>query len=1145
MKKNLNYYESSRLYSNWQKLLLTMKLTVFLLLFGLVNLIAGPTYSQNTEISLNMKDASVKSVLSKIEEISEFYFLYNSKLIDVERKVDIVAENEPIKNILSEILSNDVSVIVSDRQIVLTHAQKSAELEEFIQQQRTITGIVTSTADGNPLIGVTVLVQGTTLGTLTDINGRYSILVPNNEAVLQFSFIGFTQQVIIVGSQTSINVSMSEAMQQMNEVIVTALGIKREAKSLGYSATSVNTEQISDPATTNVGNALLGKVAGLVVSNIQSGSGGSSKLRIRGQSSFGGNNSPLIVVNGVPIDNTSTVASGVSGGDFGDGLTSLNSENIESMTVLKGASAAALYGYRAKDGVVIITTKTGAGQKGLGIEFTSSFSAFRPIDFIDYQYEYGQGEFGIRPQSPSDAKSSGGWSFGTKFDGEQVYSIDGNLHPYLPFKDRINAIYRTGRNITNNIAFSGGNERGNFRFSFSNVDATNIAPKSSFTKKNMDLGLNYKFGEKLSAQLNANYSIEDNINPFRSDVQGTLYAGLLNLASSADPRWTKDSYKDPITGNEVPWNRFTDHAGWYWIINERGSGRKRNRIYGNVLLRYQLTPWLYAQGRVGQDYYNADSWSKTPTGALNLTPAVSGFNGGFSQGINSFRELNSDFLIGANKTFGDFRIDATFGGNSMSQITNNLSTSVTNFYVRDLYTIANGQTKNPTYNYSEKKVNSLYGTMDFSFRDFLFLNLTGRNDWFSTLNPKSNSYLYPSISTSFLFSQAFASAMPSWLDYGKLRASYAEVGGDTDPYMNVLFYQMQTNPFNNFPYGNIDGNLSPNPNMRPLKVKEAEVGLELILFERRISLDIAAYRKNTVDEILNIDVSRLSGYSQTKVNVGRLRNQGIEGLITVVPVRTQNFSWESAFNYTYNLSKVLELASNQTKIDVYSSLFVGQISHELGKPMGSVIGRDYLRNDKGEVVLNNGRFLAGNLKTFGSGLPPHVGGWLNTFEYKGIRVFTQIDFKAGRDFVIISNTAYNALRKGHSKESLVGRRDGENGVVFDGVNLDGSRNTTAVECESFYTDYSGKKISTPFVYNASFVRWRTLRASYDFSKFVNRTFIKGLTLNASINNLLVFYSEIPNIDPECISTSSDLNVGLEAVTAPSTRDYSISLSVTF
>ncbi|MEO9004907.1 MAG: outer membrane beta-barrel protein, partial [Ginsengibacter sp.] len=523
-----------------------------------------------------------------------------------------------------------------------------------------------------------------------------------------------------------------------------------------------------------------------------------------------------------------------------------------------------------------------------------------------------------------------------------------------------------------------------------------------------------------------------------------------------------------------------------------------------------------------------------------IGPAASGFNGNFYQDAESFREVNLDFLVGANKKLGMFGMDVTIGGNSMDQKHQTLSTSVTNFYVRDLYTINNGQIKEPNFVYSEKRVNSLYATVDFSFKDFLFLNGTGRNDWFSTLNPKSNQYLYPSVSLSFLFSEAFSKSLPSWLNYGKLRAAYAEVGGDTDPYTNSLFYSLSSNPFNGVPLGSISGSVSPNPNLKPLKVKEAEIGLELSILDRRINLDLAAYRKNTVDEILNVDISNASGFGQTKVNAGRLRNQGIEALLSVVIVRTQNLSWESSLNYTYNQSKVLELANNQQKVDVGTGNFIGIASEEVGKPMGSIRGVDYRRDDQGRIITVNGRFLAGNIITYGSSIPKYTGGWLNTFTYKRFRVFAQIDFKGGNK--IISNSNFNMMRHGLHKASLVGR---EGGVVFPGVNTDGTPNKTAVEAESFYSDYRGKSLTTPFVYDDSFVKWRTISVGYDLSRFVNKTFIKGLNINAFINNVLVIKKHIDNLDPESQFSASDLLGGLESLGVPTTRNFGLNLNVKF
>jgi TonB-linked SusC/RagA family outer membrane protein len=1009
---------------------------------------------------------------------------------------------------------------------------------QVVLAQRTITGTVSGSTDNQPLVGVTVLVKGTTAGSLTDVNGKYSISVPNNQATLTFSFVGFTPQELVVGSQNVINVTLTESMQQISEVVVTALGIKREAKSIGYAASQVNTQQIANPTSTNVGNALLGKVAGMNISSPSTGPGGSAKIRIRGQSSFGGYNSPLIVMNGVPINNSPRIEA--SDADFGDGLQSINPDDIESMTVLKGASAAALYGYRAKDGVIIITTKNGSRQKGLGIEFNSSFTADQVLDFTNFQDQYGQGEYGVRPVTLSDARSSGIWSFGTKIDNQPFLAYDNQQHPYSFFKDRFKYAYDIGMNFTNSVAINAGGEHGSMRVSFADTRATGIVPNSEFKKKIIDMGMNYRLTDKFTVSVNMNYSIEDNKNPPLS-TQDMSYANtIFTLSNTTDPRWLGNPYQD-ANGNEISYARFTNRTNPYWITNKRLEEQHKNRLYGNTVLRYQFFPWLYAQGRAGMDWYSADHNVNGPTGTASTAAAASGFNGSFSTDNSSNRETNFDFLIGADKKFGSFGISATAGGNQMHTLYKSISCSVTNFYIRDLYTIGNGQTKSPGQGYSEKRVNSIYGTLDLSFKDVLFLNTTARNDWFSTLNPKSDSYLYPSASLSFLFREALKSVMPAWFDYGKLRFSYAEVGGDTSPYTNTLYYYMNTNTFNGTPYGGISGSTSPNPDLRPLKVKESEAGVELIFLNRRLSLDVAAYNKLTVDEILNVDISNASGFSTKKVNVGSLRNRGIETLLTLVPVRTPNFQWEVGMNYTYNISKVLQLAEGQTRLDVSGGTpWIGQMSQEVGLPLGSLRGTDYKRNADGTILTVQGRFQAGDQITFGSAVPKHIYSLQNTFTYKFLRLFAQVDGKAGH--MLESNEEYNFLRSGHSQGSLPGR---VGGVVFPGFNADGTPNTTAVEAELFYTDYSGKKVHTPFFYNASFVRWRTLSVSADLSKLVNKTFIKGLNISGSINNFLMIKRYTDNLDPECVTNLSDNDMGIEKGGLPTTRSYGLALNFKF
>lgn len=1024
-------------------------------------------------------------------------------------------------------------------------------------QDRRISGRILSAADQQPIPGVTILVRNTELGTTSDATGNFSLSVPAT-AVLVFSAIGYEGQPITVGNQTQLTVTLKEASQNLNEVVVTALGIKKESKKLGYATATINTEQITTNRTVNLGNSLQGKVAGVNVTAPTGGPGGTSKIRIRGQSSFKGDNSPLIIVNGIPINNSNfssrqgdtdgTSSRSGSAADGGDGLQSINQDDIETLTVLKGATAAALYGFRAKDGAIVITTKTGRRNAGIGVEVNSNFTADQALDYTDFQYAYGQGENGKRPTTVGEAQSSGVFSFGEKIDGKPTYQFDGVQRPYLANKNRIRDFYRTGTTWTNTVALSGGSDKGGFRMSFSNTDANGIIPNSDFHKKILNLGLNYAFTPKFSVQLNANYSNEFNHNPPQVGLQDmnantTVYttANTVSMATLRDHRYDANGY-------ELATSRFTNRNNPYWVAYDRFENIHRDRLFGNASLRYQLTDWLYVQGRVGQDYYTRPYEYDKPTGTRSLSSAAQGFNGYYYQEVLTFRERNLDFLIGGTRKFGRFGLDVTLGGNQLQQTYTNNSASATNFYIRGLYTIMNGQIKDPQYAYSKKQVNSLYGAAELSYQNVLFVNVTARNDWFSTLNPQSNSYLYPSVSASFVLSDAL-SKRPGWLNYAKLRAAVAEVGGDTDPYQNNLYYTLNANPFQGQALGYITSNVSPNANLRPLKVKEAEVGLELRALDSRVNLDMALYQKNTVDEILNVDISNASGYDKTKVNIGRLRNQGVEVLLTLVPIKQRTFNWETSFNFSYNQSRVIDLANGQARVKVGTGDFFGEVWHEKGMAMASLRGIAYKRNAQGQIITAGGKPVAGDITTFGSAIPKYVGGWLNTFTYKGFRIFAQIDFKAGNK--IVSNSNLNFLRHGLSQASLVGR---EGGVLFDGVEevkgADGkvtgyTPNTTKVAAEDFYSSYRSTNNTERFVYNGSFVRWRALSIGYDLSRFVNKTFIKGFTVSAVCNNVLLIKKYIDNLDPEAVAGASDNIQGIETHSLPTTRSYGLNLNLKF
>lgn len=1007
------------------------------------------------------------------------------------------------------------------------------------------------------IAGVAVKVKGTNQGTTTDNTGSYTIAISNNTTLI-FSAIGFVSQTIAVGNKATINIMLVEDNKNLEEVVVTALGIKKEAKKLGYATASVNADQISTNRQVNFMNGLQGKMAGVNITSLGTGPAGTSKIRIRGQSSFNGQNNPLIVVNGVPMDNTNFGANpgGNSDGslsnrsfntsDGGDGLTSINPDDIENMTVLKGATAAALYGSRAKDGVVMITTKTKGNGKGIGIEYNSNYTVDTPLDYTDFQYEYGQGENGVRPTAANP--QTGVWSFGEKFQaGMKQVLFDGIEVPYEPVYNRVNKFYRTGSSWTNTVSLSSGSDKGGFNLSLANLTNNSIVPNSDYQKKTVNFGFNYNLTPKLILMGNVNYSNEFNRNPPQIGNQDLSTPTVLYTLSNSMPFDLLESKRLDANGDEFIWSRFRNRTNPYYSVYERFENIRRDRILGNITLRYNLTDWLYVQGRIGQDYYARDQDYNFPTGEASLGVAPAGFvNGQYTQETRRFRETNADFLIGAKKSVGDFSIDLTLGGNQMYRRSDYNSVYVQNFVVRGLYTVMNGQLKDPLYALSERQVNSLYGAAEVSYKNFLFLNVTTRNDWFSTLAPGSRAVLYPSATGSFVFSQAFNS-MPTWLSFGKLRAAYAEVGSDTDvqPYANNLFYNIGSNLLQSQPVGFINTTTVPNSTLRPMRVKEAEIGLELKLFQHKIGLDISYYKKTTADQILSAQVSDASGYQTTLLNSGKSQNEGIETMLTFSPIRNAKFSWDVNINGSYNTSNVLELAGNQASITVGSGIYTGILRQVVGLPLGQLYGFAYKRDAQGKKIFNDqsGRPERTNdLVNFGSALPTWVGGITNNFRYKDILLSFLIDFKLGGK--MISGTNYNAWREGLHKGTLVGRE--QNYVIGDGVNSKGEPNAIKTPLQSFYETIRANNIAEEFVYDSGFWKLRQITIGYDFTnKLPKNWFIKGIKVNAVANNVLMIKKWVPNIDPEQFGFSSDNLVGLESTGLPTSRSIGFNVNVKF
>ena len=1065
------------------------------------------------------------------------------------------------KNLLPPAKPGWIRLIFTFLFIVLLSAAKA---------QTTVTGTVTD-EENKPVSGATVTVKGTVTSVATDAAGKFSINAPGT-GTLVISFVGFTTQEIPINGRSSISVTIARGEgSALTEVIVTTLGIKKESKKLGYSATSVNPDDLIKNRTINVGEGLEGRVAGLNITPPAAGAGASNQIRLRGQVGFAGaDNSPLIVINGLPMDQGVRNAEGnAQQRDRGDNLANINPDDIESMVVLKGATAAALYGSRAARGAIIITTKSGLKNQGIGVDFTSSYTTSEALNFMDEitQTEYGQGSSGTKFTTAGQVEANGQFGWGPRLDGQPTINFDGVMRPYSAYPDPLYDFLRSGTNLTNTLALSGGGPNGSFRASISTTDAKGIMPNNEYKRTIFNVGINHNILKNLKLQVNVNYADEDYINPPQIGTQGDGAVNFFNRMPISVPIEAYRDHAANAVGAEWKTNGFlgTINNPFYPLQNGEKYKEDRNRLLGTATLRYDITDWLFAQGRFNYDRAtNFAEWYRlNGTGAAVLTNNDGTYRGNFNLSQTTTTDINADYLIGANKQFGDFSVDASFGGNTQRTQFQNMSQSASNFTVAHLYSIPNGTVKNQSYGFSQSRINSLYGLAEFGYRGLVYVNFTGRNDWFSVLNPEYNNKFYPSVSGSFIFSELLKNL--NWLSYGKLRASWAEVGSiaGVGPYEGVLTYSINQNQFNGQTLASVAGGNAPNPLLQPFTVTEKEIGLELRLFRNRLLLDVAAFDKVTTDQILDVVLSSTSGYTASKENQASLKNSGLETLVEFKVFQSNKFSWTTSWNNAYLKTEVLDVGTpSGTRLLLYfngtGNEFLGEIRYTEGLAMNQLYTRTYRKNAKGEVVVNNsGRLLAstggpvGNgFFPVGSSIPKHTGGWNNTVTFKNLSIGVLIDYKFGG--TVLTSTLLNMTRQGLSKLSLEGR---EGGLIFPAVyESSGLPNTTAITVannglQSFYTDYRNLQIGDPFTFKSDFVKLRSISATYNFSNMVGKVsalkFVKGLALSASCRNVAILHKDLPGLDPEAIQSSGDIRAGYENSSLPTTRNYNLTLNVKF
>ncbi len=1060
----------------------------------------------------------------------------------------------------------------------------------ILAQDRTVSGTV-SDGSGNAMPGVNVVIKGTSSGTTTDGSGKFAISAGTG-AQLVFSFIGYATQEVSVGNRTTIDITMAEDTQQLSEVVVTALGIERSTKTLAASVTTVSSDKFTQAREINLGNSLVGRVAGVNVSRNASGPAGATRIVIRGNKSLNGQNQPLYVVDGIPMDNSNFGQAGLWGGkDQGDGLTSINPDDIESMTVLKGASAAALYGSRGGNGVINITTKRGSKRKGLGIEFNSNYVLDKIYDQSELQTSYGAGNYvdstpdGIangvatKPGNPNQAFGWNNVGWGPKLDGSSVLQFDGQSRPYSYTGNNFDKFFVDGNTFTNSLALSGGGEAQTFRFSVSDMRSNAIIPNSGFDKTNLSLNVNSKFGKKLILDGKVMYSHENAKNrPTLSDSPMNAVQSVWRVPANVD---VTTFFGDPLRPGGIPqgidpafllaygqggaakfpgqeWLPAANNWGQnpYWAAYTAQQNDIRDRVIASGSLRYNITDWLYASGRIGMDWYTRRS--------TNLTPEGTGYDlaGGRSENEDRVQEVNMEWLLGANKAFGKFNVNAFVGGNRMRRQSEFLGLNGAGFNVQFFDAMNNTRNRTWGYGFSETGINSLFGSAEVGYNEILFLTATARTDWFSVLNPDLNSVTYPSVGASWIISDTFES-MPSWLSFAKLRSSWAQVGlANIGAYSTQMTYSLNGNPHLGYTFGTFSsagGNAGSinNPLLQPALSTELEFGFDVRFLDNRIGLDLTYYRQKTTDDIVLSTISRASGFASTYVNIGELSNNGIEFLLTATPVRGE-LTWDVSLNFAKNLNNVDFIAPNINEIvaeeprtrNVY-------IKHIVGQPFGTITGRVQQTTPDGTPIFNaDGTPLASSTYIpIGNGVPNFTGGINNTFSYKNFNLDFLIDFKSGGD--IFSGTNNRLTQQGFHQQSLIGRAE-ESALHITGVTNTGTtanpvfvpvdRDLTPNEAQVYWNRVGGEStaISSMFLYDASFVKLRQLTLGYNFPKsLLSKTPIQNLNLSFVGRNLWVISKNIDNVDPESAYSTNAGAQGLEYFAMPQTRSYGFNLRVTF
>ncbi|WP_100845053.1 SusC/RagA family TonB-linked outer membrane protein [Flavobacterium sp. 5] len=1020
--------------------------------------------------------------------------------------------------------------------------QKSAQVE--------ISGQVIGQDDGMPIAGATIYAKSNNkIATITDESGRFKLNVPENETHIIISYIGYARLEFNLQQTTDLIIKIKPAENVLEQVVVTALGVKKSNKAVSYAVTELKGNEFTKAKESNIANALVGKIAGVNVSSTATGPNGSTRVVIRGNGSLNGNNQPMYVVNDLPIDNTQLNLPGIGNGagstrinvDRGDGTSVINPDDIKSITVLKGGTAAALYGANAANGVILIQTKRGSAQKGIGVEYNTSFTFETPSIIPDWQYEYGSGAGGKKPTTKEEAIADGRWSWGAKMDGSNVIQFDGVERPYVAQKNNIKNFYKTGTTFINSIALSGGNEKATGRLSFLNMDNQGVVPNSDFNRKSVNIASNVNLTNWLKFDAVVQYNLEKSNNrPTVSDAEANPNWGTYMIANTVDIRNLSPGYDE--NGIEEAWNPVAVATNPYFAVNKIQNSDTKNRFIGMLNVKVNFTPELFLQGRIGQDYTDYEFFGYIPKTTLN-NPV------GYAQGSRmKLSNLNSEAILNYTKKniYDNFSLNALVGVNSRTNLRDETKVEGSNFVLDDFYALSNLSTLTYTYPYGKTKTNSVYGAVDLDYKNLVFLNFTGRQDWFSTLSAENNTVFYPSVGTSVILSEIVK--MPEWVSFTKLRTSWAQVGGATpDPYALNQSYSMVQGGHNGQQLQTPTSTRVPNSTLSPLTSTTFEIGADLGFLNNRLNIDFAWYNRATTDDIVETTISNASGANTALLNLGKMRNKGVELLVSGKIIASGNFSWDASFNGAYNKNTVEALTDQLSSITMATSVngYV-TITSDVGRPYSTIKGYKPLTDANGNTVYNvsggSATIARGPLEELGQGVHPWSAGISNEFKYKSFSFSFLVDGKFGGS--LYSGTDLYGTRMGLTKLTLEGR---ENGLPIKGVDTKGNPVDMVIAPENLRTYYDGlKSISSTFVYDASFVKLRQVVFGYQLpiEKLKGLSKLQGASISFIARNLFILYKKTPNVDPESVFSAGNAQ-GVEQFGVPKTRSFGLSLNVKF